>query len=243
MNRPARPALPLPEAAPLDVPADLRERLTPLGAALDDAAVAKLARYLGLLLAANAQMNLTAITDPAEAWSRHALDALSLVPLIPPSARVIDVGSGGGVPAIPLAIARPDARFTLVEATQKKAAFLVATAAALGLANVTVRAERAEALAEGPLRGAFDVATARAVAKLAALVPLTAPFLPRNGTFLFIKGQRADEELAEAATVLARHRVAHVETRATPTGRVMVLRAEGPTQRSPHAPKAPPRRR
>jgi 16S rRNA (guanine527-N7)-methyltransferase len=243
MNRPDRPALPLPEAAPLDVPADLRERLGALGVALDDAAVAKLARYLGLLLAANAQMNLTAITDPAEAWSRHALDALTLAPHVPPSARVVDVGSGGGVPAIPLAIARPDARFTLVEATQKKAAFLAATAAALGLANVTVRAERAEALAEGPLRGAFDVVTARAVAKLAALVPLTAAFLPRNGTLLFIKGQRADEELAEAAPALARHRVAHVETVATPTGRVVVLRAEGPAQRPPRALAAPYRRR
>lgn len=243
MNRPDRPALSLPEAPPLAVPDDFRARAATLGARLDDAAVAQTARYLALLLAANAQMNLTAITEPAEVWSRHALDALSLAPLLPPSARVVDLGSGGGVPAIPLAIARPDVRFTLVEATQKKAQFLSAVAAALGLAQVTVRAERAEALA-ATHRGAFDVVTARAVARLAELVPLAAPFLPRNGVCLFIKGQRAPEELVEAQRALAQHRVVHVETLPTPTGRVVVLRAEGaPPTPPPRRPAPPPRRR
>ena len=80
------------------------------------------------------------------------LDALALVPLlaeIGPGGRLVDVGSGGGLPGIPLALARPDLGVTLVEATQKKAAFLSAAAGALGLANVSVRAERAEQLGAG----------------------------------------------------------------------------------------------
>ncbi len=125
----------------------------------------------------NERVNLTAITDPAEAWTRHILDALTLVPLMADLAEgsaVLDVGSGGGVPGIPMAIARPDLAFTLVEATQKKAAFLTAVSAALGLTNVTVLAERAEVL--GPtMRARFDVVTARAVGRLVALVPTHHP--------------------------------------------------------------------
>jgi 16S rRNA (guanine527-N7)-methyltransferase len=227
MLLPKRPPISLPDVAPLAVPDDLAASLSSLGVSLDAAAVDKLARYLALLLAMNEQMNLTAITAPADAWTRHALDALTLVAHIPPSARVADIGSGGGVPAIPLAIARPDARFTLIESTQKKASFLTDVAAALGLANVAVRAERAEAVAADPSLGGFDVVTARAVGKLVLLVPLAASLLFTNGVALFIKGQRADEELAEAQRELARHRLTHQETVATPTGRVVVLRAEG----------------
>ena len=110
-----------------------------------------------------------------------------------------------------LAIARPDLRVTLVEATQKKAAFLSAVSAAMGLSNVSVRAERAEQLGRGELEGAFDVVTARAVARLIALAPLTLPFARPGGLVLLIKGQRADEELAEARSV---HRQAARASRA-----------------------------
>jgi 16S rRNA (guanine527-N7)-methyltransferase len=137
---------------------------------------------------------------------------------------VLDVGSGGGVPGIPMAIARPDLAFTLVEATQKKASFLTAVSAALGLTNVTVLAERAEVL--GPtMRARFDVVTARAVGRLVALVPLTIPFVKPGGRVMLIKGQRAEEELAEAAHIIARSRLSHEKTVPTPTGRIVVLRA------------------
>ena len=226
-RRPERPSIPLPDAAPLTVPVDLDARLAALEITLDAPAIARTSDFLGRLLAMNELVNLTASTDPAEAWSRHALDALTLVPLMADLAEgsaVLDVGSGGGVPGIPMAIARPDLAFTLVEATQKKASFLTAVSAALGLTNVTVLAERAEVL--GPtMRARFDVVTARAVGRLVALVPLTIPFVKPGGRVMLIKGQRAEEELAEAAHIIARSRLSHEKTVPTPTGRIVVLRA------------------
>src|SRR3954462_12692058 len=98
-----------------------------------------LARYLDLLLDANQRMNLTRITDRAAAEVQHVGDALTLLPHLPPAPlRLADVGSGGGVPGIPLAVARPDASVVLIESTKKKAAFLVTAVRELGLSNVTV---------------------------------------------------------------------------------------------------------
>lgn len=226
MNPHERPALPLAQAAALTPPEDFRAKLAALGVTLDDAAVAKIGDYLARLLAMNEQMNLTAITDPVEVWTRHALDALSLVPLLASlgeGAKVMDVGSGGGVPGVVLAIARPDLTVTLVEATQKKAAFLTAVCEALGLTRVTVRAERAEEVMKSNLKRSQDVVTARAVGRIAVLAPWTTPFAKRGGRVLLIKGQRADEELAEAAPVLKRLACAHAKTVPTPTGRIVVL--------------------
>lgn len=222
-----RTELPLPDVAPLAVPPGFVERLTASRITIDAAALETLGGYLARLLAMNARMNLTAIEEPEAAWDRHAFDALTLLPplaAVPAGARLADIGSGGGVPGLPLAIARPDLDVTLVEATQKKAVFLARVAEALGLANVRVEAERAETLARGALRNRFDVVTARAVARLDALVPITAPFAKPGGLLLLIKGQKASQELAAAEATLARHHTRHVETIATPTGRIVVLR-------------------
>jgi len=227
MSPTARPPIPLPTVAPLAPPEGFAERLGDLGVRLDAAALVGLGDYLARLLAVNEHMNLTAIKDPALAWEKHVLDALTLVPLLAelgPGKRLVDVGSGGGVPGIPLSIARPELRLTLVEATQKKAAFLSAVATALGLSNVSVRAERAELLAAGELHGAFDAATARAVGRLVTLVPQTAPFVRPGGLVLLVKGQRADEELAEAMRVIGEQRCTHEKTVLTPTGKIVVLR-------------------
>ncbi|MEZ4393938.1 MAG: 16S rRNA (guanine(527)-N(7))-methyltransferase RsmG [Polyangiales bacterium] len=222
-----RDPLALPEAPPLDAPDDLAARLEAIGVSLDEVATLRLRRYLAALLAMNEKMNLTAITAPDEVWSRHALDALSLVALLPPPREglaLADVGSGGGVPGIPVAIARPDLAMTLIEATQKKATFLADVAATLGLKNVRVVASRAEALARSPHRAAYDVVTARAVGRLQVLVPWTLPLLKRGGVALLIKGQKADEELAEADREIRRQGARHERTVPTPTGRVVVLR-------------------
>ena len=222
-----RPALSIEAPTPLTPPPDFAARLSALGVALDPAKIALLGAYLARLLAMNERMNLTSITSPEDVWTRHALDALTLVPLLPAPREglsLIDVGSGGGVPGIPVAIARPDLRVTLVEATQKKAAFLSEVARALGLDRVRVVAERAEALTLTTHRGAYDVATARAVGRLAVLVPWTLPFVKRGGVALLIKGQRAEEELEEARREILRMGAAHERTVPTPTGRIVVLR-------------------
>lgn len=227
MPGPSRPALPLPVVQPLSPPPDLEARLGEMGVKLPPRAAEQLGAYLALLLAMNEQMNLTAITEPAEAWSRHVLDALSLVPHVasaPAGARLLDVGSGGGVPGVPIAIARPDLRVTLLDATEKKVGFLRAATEALGLENVDAVCGRAETLARGELAGAFDVVTARAVGKVSTLLSWTAPFAKPGGLLLLIKGERAETELAEARRELAKHRCRHEKTVVTPTGRVVVLR-------------------
>lgn len=225
-----RAPLPLPVPVPLVPPEGFAGRLATIGVTLDDAAIAKLGDYLARLLAMNELMNLTAIKDPVEAWEKHVLDSLTIVPLLAElsaGARVVDVGSGGGLPGIPLAIVRPDLQVTLVEATQKKATFLTTVAAALGLTNISVRAERAEQLGKGDLRGAFDAVTARAVGRLVMLVPLTVPFVRPGGLVLLIKGQRAEEELAEASWVIGRQRASLEKTIVTPTGKIVTLRRAG----------------
>lgn len=240
-----RPPLPTPTSTPLAPPDGFVERLRSIDVHLDAAALDKLGDYLGRLLAMNEQMNLTAIVEPTAAWEKHVLDALTLEPLLrelPAGTRVVDVGSGGGVPGIPLAIVRPDLRVTLVESTQKKAAFLVSVAAALELSNVLVRAERAEAVARGELGGGFDAVTARAVGKLSTLVPITAPLVKPGGLLLLVKGQRAEEELAAAKSVLEKHKTAHEKTIATPTGRIVVLRRAQAQGVNPAKPAKPVKR-
>lgn len=139
-----------------------------------------------------------------ELEERHVPEAVALARLLPRGAdRLLDVGSGGGLPGMVIAIVRPDLDVGLLEATQKKAAFLEETAADLGV-DVTVHHGRAEVLGRGKLRGRFDLVTARAVAPLADLVPLTLPFLAPEGALYAVKGERWAEELAAAGEALRR---------------------------------------
>ncbi len=220
---------------PLAPPEGFADELAVFGVTLAPAVLAAQGHFLALLLAMNTRMNLTAVVTPEEAWRRHILDAATLLPLlasVPAGGRVVDVGSGGGVPALPLALCRPDLQFTLIESTQKKAGFLRDAAQALGLRRVKVLPDRSERVARGPLREQFDVVTARAVGRLAVLVPLTMPLVRAGGFGLLVKGQRADEELAEAEDIVRQTGSSHRETVDTPTGRIVVLSKDGPTPRT-----------
>ena len=159
----------------------------------------RLERYLELLADANTRMNLTRIVDKEQAMVAHVGDALTLLPFVPQGAlKIVDIGSGGGVPGIPLAVALPECQITLVEATQKKAAFLQSCANELGLGNVTVLAKRAEEVASGELREVCDVVIARAVGELAFLVEWGIPLLKKGGKLLAMKGAKAQEEIVAA---------------------------------------------
>ena len=167
------------------------------GLPLSDAQHAQLARYLDLLLAANQTMNLTRITDRPQAELLHVADALTALPFLPAGEhRLADLGSGGGVPGIPLAVARPDARVLLVESTKKKAAFLRQAVEQLGLTNIEVSDQRVEDLGLSNRRATFDVATARAVALLPWLIEWAVPLLKKGGVLLAMKGERANDEIA-----------------------------------------------
>jgi 16S rRNA (guanine527-N7)-methyltransferase len=201
---------------------------------------ARLEQYLALLLEQNRAFNLTAITDPGEAWTRHVLDSLTLLPELESVAsgeRVVDVGSGGGLPAIPLAIARPELSFTLLEATAKKARFLAECAHTLGLGNVQVANERAETFARGPEREKFAVATSRACARLPVLLELCLPLVRVGGLKLAIKGEQAELEVAEARRALNLLHAEVVSTRRTETG--VVVRFKKNALTSPKYPRRP----
>ncbi|MFT5424067.1 MAG: 16S rRNA (guanine527-N7)-methyltransferase [Phycisphaerales bacterium] len=241
-NNPAAPRL-----SPLTPPDGWTDRCAQLGVSFEPGEVERLGHYLALLLDENTRMNLTAIRDPAEAWERHILDALTLLPVLGEVApaphengegadrvEMIDVGSGGGVPGIPLAIVLPSVNFTLLDSTAKKTAFLERTVKELGLTNVRVVTGRAEALGQdrgervaqgrtGGFRDRFDAVIARAVGRMATLAEITVPMARVGGLVVMIKGQKADEELTEAKAALHLLHAAHSGTIDTPTGRVVVL--------------------
>lgn len=168
-----------------------------------DAIVATLARFLDLLKSAGEKQNLTRITDEDAAVEKHALDALLGLELLQ-DGPLVDVGSGSGVPGLPLAIARPGWKVALVESERRKAAFLDEARRALGLADrVTVHAERAEALARDPdHREAYGCAVVRAVGSVATCLELTLPLVRVGGRAVLYRGpSNPDEELAEARAV------------------------------------------
>ena len=167
--------------------------------------IALFEKYLELLFAANARMNLTRITEPDAARLLHIADSLTILPWISKDAKKLaDVGSGGGMPGIVLAIARPELSVLLIESTQKKAKFLQDTIAELGLKNVAVDARRVEEIGNSELRETFDVVVARAVATLDWLGEWMLPLAKKGGIALAMKGKKAAEELAGAQHVFTR---------------------------------------
>lgn len=170
---------------------------TTAGRELSEQQIARLSRYLDLLAEANTRMNLTRIVDREQASVAHVGDALTLLRFLPKGTfAMADIGSGGGVPGVPLAIVCPEAQITLIEATQKKAAFLTECAKQLELPNMRVLPVRAEEAGRGPLRETLDIVTARAVGELAFLIEWGVPLLKKGGKLLAMKGAKAAEEIA-----------------------------------------------
>lgn len=206
------------------LPSLLSTALTQLGLDVPEASQAALLKYLALVLETNQTMNLTAITDPVEAVHKHLVDSLSALLLKDLKVQLngqpawMDVGSGAGMPGIPLALATSNAHLNLVESTGKKAHFLEMTVAQLGLLKrVTVFNTRAETLAQradakpqsaradvsrgtapASLRESQNAVFFRGVSRINALCELGSPLLKVGGLLVAYKGPKAGEELTEA---------------------------------------------
>jgi 16S rRNA (guanine527-N7)-methyltransferase len=163
--------------------------------ALPAAASGKLAQYLALLAKWNRTYNLTAIREPERMVTHHVLDALAVLPHLPqrPDLRVLDVGSGGGVPGIPLAIARPDWRVVMLDSNHKKSAFVQQAVIELALANAEAVTARVEDYAPAAL---FDIVISRAFSDLATFAESSARHLAPGGQLVAMKGIHPDEEIA-----------------------------------------------
>lgn len=181
------------------------DRFTAAGIPVTAEQAAQFERYHALLGAANARMNLTRVPDdPAEAIDRNYLDcAAVLAGGFPDVGKAVDVGSGAGLPGIPLAILLPRTRFTLIDAQGKRVDFLNAVIGELGL-NAEALHLRAEDAARRPaLREGFDLAVARAVAPMNVLCEYLLPLAKVGGRALALKGPGLDDELRRAEGALA----------------------------------------
>jgi 16S rRNA (guanine527-N7)-methyltransferase len=195
-----------PELESLPPGRSLVEAAASLGIHLAHGQLARLDQLGAALREGNRRINLTRITDPALIETRHFLDSLSAaVPLLDrlrggEAVRLVDVGSGGGMPGLPLKIAFPALRLTLVESVGRKAEFLRETVLELGLGDVEVLAQRAEAAARlEDHRDAYDWATARALGSLPVVVELCAPFLSPGGLLVAMRSGDLDADLLHAA--------------------------------------------
>ena len=178
-----------------DIPALRPELEAGLGAlSLDTALATPLLDYVALLARWNATYNLTAIRDPREMLVKHLLDSLAMHAHLDGIGMLADLGTGPGLPGIPLAIAKPALQVALVESNGKKARFLREAVRQLGLGNARVIESRAEAF-DAP--GAFDLITARALDRLAGILDVGGHLLAPQGRLLAMKGPRVDEEVAE----------------------------------------------
>jgi 16S rRNA (guanine527-N7)-methyltransferase len=186
------------------------EGIAAMGLAMSAPAIERFAAYLQLLEKWNRVHNLTAIRESDQMVVLHLLDSLSVLPHLESARAVLDVGSGGGLPGIPIAIARPDIAVTLLDASHKKASFLQQARAELALDNVTVACERVE---QWHPPETFDVVVSRAFAELGEFVTQAQHLVARGGRMLAMKGVYPFEEIAK---VPATHRVARVAELSVP---------------------------
>ncbi|MBI5938629.1 MAG: 16S rRNA (guanine(527)-N(7))-methyltransferase RsmG [Betaproteobacteria bacterium] len=167
--------------------------LDQMGLAIDAATQARLLDYLALLAKWNKTYNLTAIHEPERMLTHHLLDSLALLPHVG-GERLLDVGSGGGLPGIPLAIARPGLQVTVLDSNHKKAAFMQQAVIELRLANVEVVCDRSEAYSPA---AAYSQIVCRAFSDLSDFVRATRHALAPGGEWLAMKGVYPNEEIAQ----------------------------------------------
>jgi 16S rRNA (guanine527-N7)-methyltransferase len=169
----------------------LADGIKALSLDLDDRQHTQLLDYLALLFKWNSVYNLTSVRDPLQMVTHHLLDSLAAVPAFAQAANVLDVGAGGGLPGIVLAIARPGMQVSLIDTVHKKTAFLKQVKAELELANVTVYTDKVQQLrVEQP----FDVITSRAFADLSDFVNWSGHLLAAGGKFIALKGVAPPDE-------------------------------------------------
>lgn len=180
---------------------EVRKAAADFGTPLTETQVGQLSLYYSLLLEWNQKMNLTAITEPRDVAVKHVVDSLSAfdAPLFRDGIRVIDVGTGAGFPGIVLKIYWPSMEIVLLDSLQKRINFLESVVSALGLSGVVcVHGRAEEAARQKEYRERFDLALARAVARLPVLAEYTLPFVRVGGSVLALKGARYAEEMEEA---------------------------------------------
>lgn len=172
-----------------------------IGLDLSSANIADLEMFLQEMTRWNQVHNLTAIEGEKDSVRLHLIDSIAVLPVLrqflkDPSPKIADLGSGGGLPAIPIAIVQPDWRLTLIEAVRKKTAFLQHARGKLKLKNIEVLSERVENVAvQQP--GQYDAVISRAFTNLARFLELSLPFLKPNGLVFAMKAKRADEEMQD----------------------------------------------
>ena len=169
----------------------LRNGIKDLKLELNDGQVEKLLDYLALLNKWNSVYNLTSVRDPMQMVTLHLLDSLAAVPAFKGAANVLDVGAGGGLPGMVLAICRPDMKVSMIDTVHKKTAFLNQVKAELELSNVTVYTKRVEQL---EVKTKFDVITSRAFADLSDFVNWSGHLLQEGGRFIALKGTAPEDE-------------------------------------------------
>lgn len=172
-----------------------------LGLNLSDSNIADLELFLQEMGRWNQVHNLTAIEGEQESIRLHLIDSIAVLPIMrqflkEASPKIADLGSGGGLPAIPIAIVQPEWHLTLIEAVRKKTAFLQHVRGKLKLKNIEVLSERVEDVAVQQ-KAQFDAVISRAFTNLARFLELSLPFLKPNGLVFAMKGKRADEEMQE----------------------------------------------
>ncbi|ANE53800.1 16S rRNA (guanine(527)-N(7))-methyltransferase RsmG [Methylomonas sp. DH-1] len=170
----------------------LRQGLAALGLSLEDGQIEALLRFVALMGKWNKAYNLTAVRDPLDMVGLHILDSLAVLPHIKPEL-IADIGTGAGLPGIPLAICRPDCRFVLVDSNSKKTRFVQQAVLELKLTNVDVVHSRVEQFKPSRL---FDMVLMRAFASMPDIVKMTGHLLAEDGVLLAMKGQQPIGELA-----------------------------------------------